>query len=437
MLKSSIGTNENIRTTLKNLGTLEPFEIRNSCITLCLGAPSTFIYLEIMKYYNPEIIIPFYGNIVFALLFFIVGISANFKNKFVLKNYGWLVFFSTLAFQHYLTYATFLNNFSLDFLLVTYVFIFGSVLLLSNRILVLIYSTAETMHLGYIVYISDLDIMTERAILGSTLAIFVCSFWMMNSFIRYRKKVETLNVNLEDTVKKHTLDLENRAKELLHKNKDLEEFAYVVSHDLKRPLRNIYTLTDWLTDDEDEQLNDKAMDSLYLIKKQVTQMDLLVEGILNYSLQMDPDQVVKEVNAHTLVKRIVNSLSSDRVSISLEKKLPRIVFNESQLQQVFLNLIRNAIIHNDKEKVEISINYEVNKSRHKFFITDNGPGISERYHEKIFELFQKLQSDKDGEAIGIGLALVKKIIERNEGKIYVKSSEGKGATFIFTIPVSN
>jgi light-regulated signal transduction histidine kinase (bacteriophytochrome) len=276
--------------------------------------------------------------------------------------------------------------------------------------------------------------MTERAILLSTLAIFVCSFWMMNGFIRYRKKVETLNVNLEDTVKKRTLDLENRAKELLNKNKDLEEFAYVVSHDLKRPLRNIYTLTDWLTEDEDEQLNTAAMDSLHLIKKQVTQMDLLVEGILNYSLQMDPDQALKEVNAHTLVKRIINGFSADHISISLEKKLPRLLFNESQLLQVFQNLIQNAIHHNDKEQIEISINYEVNKVRHKFFIKDNGPGISERYHEKIFELFQKLQTKADDEAIGIGLALVKKIIERNEGKIYVKSEEGKGATFIFTIP---
>ncbi|AXG72362.1 phytochrome-like protein cph1 [Kordia sp. SMS9] len=426
-----------IKNVFKNLGALEPFEIRNSSITLCLGAPSTYAYLELMKYYNPEIVLPFYGNIFFALLFLLVGVSVNLKSKFILQHYGWFVFWSTMAFQHYLTYTAYLNDFSLDILLVTYVFIFGSVLLLSNRILVLVYSTTETIHLAYAVFISDLDVVSESAILLSTMAIFVCSFWMMNGFIRYRKKMEVMNLSLEDTVKKRTLDLEIRAKELLDKNKDLEEFAYVVSHDLKRPLRNIYTLTDWLSEDDDEQLNATAMKSLQQIKTQVTQMDLLVEGILNYSLQADNEQAMKEVNLHTLVKRIINNISSENISITMEKKLPRIVCNESQMQQVFWNLLQNAIKHNDKEKIEISINYEVNKVRHKFFIKDNGPGIGEKYHTKIFELFQKLRSDMDGEAIGIGLALVKKIVERNEGKIYVKSAEGNGATFIFSLPKNN
>ncbi|MCH2195783.1 ATP-binding protein [Kordia sp.] len=423
-----------IRSVLKNLGALEPFEIRNSCITLCLGAPSSFAYLEIMKYYHPDVVLPLYGNIIFAILFLIVGVSVNFKSKFILKNYGWFVFGVTMLFQHYVTYATYLNNFSLDLLLVMYVFLFGSVLLLSNRILVIIYSATQTLHVAYHVYFSDLDSISEIAILLSTMAIFVSSFWMMSIFIRYRKKMEALNESLEDTVKQRTLDLEIRAKELLDKNKDLEEFAYIVSNDLKRPLRNIYTLTDWLSEDEDEQLNTEAMKSLQQIKNQVTQMDLLVEGILNYSLQAEPNQDMKEINVHTLVKRIVNALSEDHISISIKRKLPRLFFNESQMQQVFVNLLQNAIKHNDKENIEVFIDYEVNKLRHKFFIKDNGPGIHPKYHGKIFELFQKLQVDTDGEAIGIGLALVKKIIERNEGTIDIKSDEGQGATFIFTIP---
>ena len=421
----------------KNLGALEPFEIKNSYIILCLGAPSTFVYLEIMKYYNSDLILPFYGNIIFALLFLIIGILPSLKSKFILKHYGWFVFGVTIIFQHYLTYTTFLNNFSLDTLLITYVFIFGSVLLLSNRILVLIYSATEAVHLVCVTSLATLDTISEMAILLSTTAIFICSFWMMNIFIRYRKNTETLNENLEDTVKQRTLDLEIRAKELLEKNKDLEEFAYVVSHDLKRPLRNIYTLTDWLSEDEDEQLNTEAVKSLQQIKNEVTQMDLLVEGILNYSLQAEPNQTKKEVNVHTLVKRIINGLSTENISISLEKKLPRILCNESQMQQVFLNLLQNAIKHNDKEKIEITINYELSKHDHIFSIRDNGPGIALKYHKKIFELFQKLQVDTSGEAIGIGLALVKKIIERNDGKISIESNKGNGATFMFTVPKSN
>jgi len=425
-----------IKNVLKNLGRLEPFEIRNSSITLCLGAPSTFIYLEIMKYYHPEIIMPFYGHIIFTILFLIAGILPNLKNKFILQHYGWLVFFSTMAFQHYLTYVTHLNHFSLDCLLVSYVFIFGSVLLLSNRILVLIYSASQALHLSYYVYYSNLDSVAESSILLSLFVIFVFSFLMMNGFIRYQKKLKSLNINLEDIVQKRTLDLENRAKELLEKNKDLEEFAYVVSHDLKRPLRNIYTLTDWLGEDEDKQFYGVAKESLQQIKQQVRQMDLLVEGILNYSLQMDVDQEGKEVNVHTLVKRIISQHTCENVTITLEKKLPRIIFSESKLAQVFQNLIQNAIKHSDKEQVEIHIDYKATKTAHTFFVNDNGPGIDTKYHEKIFELFQKLQVDSKIEAIGVGLALVKKIIERNDGEIYVESAEGNGATFVFTIPKS-
>ncbi|WP_082106707.1 sensor histidine kinase [Kordia zhangzhouensis] len=423
-----------IKNVFKTLGRLEPFEIRNSGITLCLGAPSTFVYMEIMKYYHPEVIIPFYGNMVFAVLFLLIGILPNLKNKFILQYYGLFVFFSTMAFQHYLTYATYLNNFSLDFLLVTYVFIFGSVLLLSNRILVIIYSTTETIHLAYYVYISDLDPVHESSILATISIIFILSFLITNGFIRYRKKLEVINTNLEKVIKKRTKDSELRAKELLRKNKDLEEFAYVVSHDLKRPLRNIYTLTDWLIEDEDKQLNDAANQSLFHIKKQVTQMDLLVEGILNYSLQGNPEQEVKEVNVHTLVKRILRTYEANHINCTIEKKLPRILFNESQLTQVFQNLIQNAIKHNDKDLIEITIDYQETKTDYRFSIKDNGPGIHTRYHKKVFELFQKLQIDTDGEAIGIGLALVKKIVERNEGEIYLESSEGKGATFSFQIP---
>lgn len=425
-----------IKNVFENLGRLEPFEIRNSSITLCLGAPSTFIYLEIMKYYHPEIIMPFHGNIIFAVLFLIAGVLPNLKNKFILQHYGWFVFASTMAFQHYLTYVTHLNDFSLDCLLVSYVFIFGSVLLLSNRILVLIYSASQALHLCYYVYSSNLDTIAESSILLSLFVIFVFSFLIMNGFIRYQKKLKSMNINLEEVVTKRTVDLENRAKELLEKNKDLEEFAYIVSHDLKRPLRNIYTLTDWLGDDEDGQFYGAAAESLLQIQQQVRQMDLLVEGILNYSLQTDIDEEGKEVNVHTLVKRIINKNTHENVTITLEKKLPRIIFSESKLTQVFQNLIQNAIKHTNKKQIEIYIDYKATKTTHTFFVKDNGPGIDKKYHKKIFELFQKLQADSKGEAIGVGLALVKKIIERNEGKIYVESTVGNGATFVFTIPKS-
>ncbi|MGH1387716.1 sensor histidine kinase [Kordia sp.] len=419
---------------LKDIGRLERFEIKNSGITFLLAGPSTYIYVLIMLYYNPSLIVPYHGEIVFTSWFVIVGIIPYFKNAFLDEIYGWITFVSLMLFQYYLTYTTALNDFSLDYLLVTYVFIFGAVLLLSNRLLVIIFSASQLIHLSYRVYHSNLDSMSESAILVSMSTIFVFSFLVMNGLIRYRKKLEAVNVELEERIKQRTEDLETRAKELLRKNKDLEEFAYVVSHDLKRPLRNIYTLTDWLTDEKEYQFNKEANQSLRLIKEQVTQMDLLVEGILNYSLQMDKERQVSNVDAQLLVTRLINVNSSETVKIHLHNKLPKVTFNESQLLQVFQNLIQNAIKHNDKELVEIHIKYEQIAEGHQFSIQDNGPGIEEKYHKKIFELFQKLEVKSEIDSIGIGLALVKKIIERNGGTIAVKSDIGKGATFIITIP---
>ncbi|MEM6718730.1 MAG: ATP-binding protein [Bacteroidota bacterium] len=420
---------------LKDIGRLERFEIKNSSNTFLLAGPSTYIYVLLMLYYNPDLTIPYRGEIVFSIWFVLVGLIPYLKNAFLDEIYGWISFASLMIFQYYLTYTTALNDFSLDYLLVTYVFIFGAVLLLSNRLLVIIFSASQLAHLAYRVYYSDLDAISESAILVSMSTIFIFSFLVMNGLIRYRKKLEAINVELEERIQQRTEDLETRAKELLRKNKDLEEFAYVVSHDLKRPLRNIYTLTDWLTDDTEYQFNQETNQSLRLIKEQVTQMDLLVEGILNYSLQMDKERPVSSVDAQLLVNRIIAVNSSESVNIYLKDTLPKVIFNESQLLQVFQNLIQNAIKHNDKELVEIHIKYQQTAKGHEFAIQDNGPGIAEKYHKKIFELFQKLEVKSEIDSIGIGLALVKKIIERNGGTITVASELSKGTTFTFTIPI--
>ncbi|WP_108115233.1 sensor histidine kinase [Kordia periserrulae] len=419
---------------LKDIGRLERFEINNSSITFLLAGPSTYIYVMFMLHYNPDLIIPYRGEIVFSLWFVFVGILPYFKNTFLDEIYGWISFASLMIFQYYLTYTTALNDFSLDYLLVTYVFIFGAVLLLSNRLLVVIFSAFQLIHLAYRVYYSDLDSMSESAILVSMSTIFIFSFLVMNGLIRYRKNLEAINVELEKRIQQRTEDLQTRAKELLRKNKDLEEFAYVVSHDLKRPLRNIYTLTEWLTDDTEYQFNQETNQSLQLIKEQVTQMDLLVEGILNYSLQMDKERNVTTIDSQELVNRIATVNASDMVKIHVDDTLPKVVFNESQLLQVFQNLIQNAIKHNDKELAEIHVNYQQTAAGHQFSIQDNGPGIAKKYHKKIFELFQKLEVKSEVDSIGIGLALVKKIIERNGGSIAVESELGVGTSFIFTIP---
>lgn len=421
-----------IKSFLKRIGKLEPFEIRNNSLMLCLISPGIYVYSLLIFQYNTSATEIPYLREVFAILFLVVGLLPLTKNKFIIDYYGVFVFVTLMLFLQYLTYTVALNKFSIDYLLGTYIVMFGGVLMLNNRLLIIVFSALQLLHMGYRVITSDLDIVAEGAILISTTTIFIYSFIILNGSIRYRKNLLDLNVMLEDKVDERTKALENRAKELYERNKDLEEFAYAVSHDLKQPLRNIYTLTEWCEDlvkEEDEEMGA----TLQKMKIQTEKMDLLIEGVLNYSLQMNKEKELKEIDVDVMLREMIAINTNTHCKIILKNAMPTIVFNESQLIQVFQNLIQNAIKHNHKEEVRIEIESEEREKDHVFSIKDNGPGIESKYFEKIFQLFQRLDVHSNGGKVGIGLALVKKIVERRGGQVWVESVPGKGATFFFTI----
>ena len=162
-------------------------------------------------------------------------------------------------------------------------------------------------------------------------------------------------------------------------------------------------------------------------------MDMLINGILNYSLQLEKEKEVKKIDLSSLIQRIIMVNSSENCHIQIKSEFPEVYFNESQLLQIFQNLIQNAIKHNDKEEICIDLNVKEESDLYVFSVSDNGPGIEKKYHNKIFKLFQKLELKTHVDSIGIGLALVKKIIERNGGKVWLESKLGEGTTFFFTI----
>ena len=419
----------------KDLGRLDGFEIKSHSIVFCLMGPGIYIYSLFIESYNKNVLELPYRRELFSLLFLIIGLLPLLKLKNISKHYGLYIFGCLTLFQGHLTYTAWLNNFSIDYLLGTYIVMFGSILLLNNRRLLILFSTIQLIHMCFRSIDAPLDEVTEGAILVSTSAIFFYSFIIINGSIRYRKELIALNEGLEHKINDRTKDLEHRAKELHEKNKDLEEFAYVVSHDLKRPLRNIHTLAEWLTEpgDQNEEEILGNLENITKIKEQVQQMELLVNGILNYSLQIKKEQDLKKIQLDKLVKRIIEVNQNDTTTIELKKKLPDIWFNESQIVQLFQNLIQNAIKHNDKEQIHIVIDYLQLEGELMLSISDNGPGIAAKYHQKIFQLFQKLEMKPQVDSIGIGLALVKKIIERNGGRVWLESELEKGTTFYLTI----
>jgi signal transduction histidine kinase/HAMP domain-containing protein len=217
-------------------------------------------------------------------------------------------------------------------------------------------------------------------------------------------------------------------------NQELREFAYVASHDLKAPLRGIKTLAEWLAKDYSDKLDDAGKEQLKLLTNRVDRMHNLIDGILQYSRVGRIQEKPVDVHLNDLVPEVVDIIAPPKnFEIVYENTLPIITFEETRIRQVFQNLISNAVKYMDKPKGIISIGCTDAQDFWKFNVSDNGPGIDEKYYEKIFKIFQTLKSRDEYESTGIGLTIVKKIVELYGGKIWVESEVGQGTTFFFTI----
>jgi light-regulated signal transduction histidine kinase (bacteriophytochrome) len=221
-------------------------------------------------------------------------------------------------------------------------------------------------------------------------------------------------------------------KNLERQNQELNDYAHMVSHDLKSPLQSIEALTAWVLADYSAILDANGKESLELIRENVEKMDTLVKGILQYSTIGKVEKELYDVSLDSLVNEILNNREKPYdVTFLIPEKLPVIKGDRYRLEQLFRHLISNAIKFNDKEEIIVEIGFEEEKNFWKFYIKDNGKGIEKRYFEKIFVAFQKLEDDY--KSTGIGLSIVEKIIEVYDGEIYLESAPKVGSTFHFSI----
>ena len=221
-------------------------------------------------------------------------------------------------------------------------------------------------------------------------------------------------------------------KELAKKNEALEEYAHIVSHDLKSPLRSISALLSWIKEDNEELINDSSKVYFDNIDKSLEHMENLISDVLIYSSISFEQIKFTSIDIKKLLNEIVDYIFvPEHVTIEIGKMPPKIKADYTQFKQLFQNLITNAVKFIDKDKGKVKILYESDEFFYKFSISDNGIGIDEKYHDKIFDVFQSLT--KDSKSSGIGLSIVKKIINLYGGKIWVESKLGEGTTFYFTI----
>lgn len=240
---------------------------------------------------------------------------------------------------------------------------------------------------------------------------------------------------LEQMVKERTEEQTKLIEKIDNINKELKDFASIVSHDLKAPLRGIKSLATWILDDSSGKLGEQGNEQMKLLLGRVERMYNLIEGVLQYSRAGRTEENIVKINLEEFIPETIDMLvPPENISITIEDKMPAIECSETHMMQLFQNLLSNAIKYMDKPKGQIKVGCVEEDGSWKFSISDNGPGIEEKYFDKIFKMFQALSVSEDIEGTGVGLTVAKKIVELYGGKIWVESKVGKGSTFFFTLP---
>ena len=236
--------------------------------------------------------------------------------------------------------------------------------------------------------------------------------------IRERKKVETRNEQLLEKLEKS--------------NNELDEYAHTVSHDLKTPLQSIEALVSWIKSDNIENLDAISLKNISLIEDTLETMNQLITNILKYSIAGTVLYTEESVDLNALLEKIKNVLViPEKLTITISSNLPIVKGDKTKFQQLFQNLIGNAIKFNKKENGTVEIDCIEKDSFYQFSVKDNGIGIEKKYHDKIFKIFHSLNKNK--ESTGIGLSIVKKIVNLYDGEIWLESSLNVGSTFYFTL----
>ena len=261
-------------------------------------------------------------------------------------------------------------------------------------------------------------------------------YWLVSGAPNYDvngKMLGSIGIHLDITeMKLLEAQKEQLLKNLEQQNEHLNEYAHIVSHDLKSPLRNISALLSWTKEDFREKLGEESMMNLDLMQGKVEKMDHLIENILRYSSIEDGNIQKQELDLQELVLEILGLIYiPEHIKVTILNKLPVIYGDRTRIQQVFQNLLSNAVNYIDKEKGFVEIDYTENTTHYTFSIKDNGIGIEKEHHQRIFKIFNALGTHE--KSTGVGLSIVKKVIDLYEGEIWLDSEVGKGTVFFFSL----
>lgn len=243
--------------------------------------------------------------------------------------------------------------------------------------------------------------------------------------------------SFRDVTEKHNAQQKQATllRQVAEINEELSHFAYVVSHDLKAPLRGVKMIAEWLCEDYAEKLGPEATEQLDLLQNRVERMHNLIDGVLQYSRIGRIREDITPIDLNELIPDVVDAIAPPKnVQVIVQASLPTIEGEPTRITQVFQNLLANAVTYMDKPQGRIEVACVEQDDAWRFSVADNGPGIEEKHFERIFRIFQTLAPRDETESTGVGLTLVKKIVEMYGGAIWVESEIGHGSTFFFTLP---
>jgi light-regulated signal transduction histidine kinase (bacteriophytochrome) len=293
---------------------------------------------------------------------------------------------------------------------------------------------------------NELEVSSHAArviiVIGEVLAfvfLFAAGLVIQQEMNRRRlaeEEIRGLNADLEKRVAERTAELAERAKDLERSNMELQQFAYVASHDLQEPLRTIASFTQLLAKRYNDKLDDKAREFINYAVDGSKRMQTLINDLLAFSRVGTQAKTLETVRCDAVLDRVLKNLKlaiQDSGAVITRDRLPVVLADEMQLGQMFQNLLGNAIKFRGSDTPRIHVSAERQGATWKVMVRDNGIGISPDHNDRIFVIFQRLHTKTQYPGTGIGLAICKKIAERHGGRIWVEPSPGGGSTFYFTI----
>jgi signal transduction histidine kinase len=264
---------------------------------------------------------------------------------------------------------------------------------------------------------------------------------LVNSNQQLEKKVAERTKDLQDEVavrRKAEKELASTVKKLTISNSELQEFTRVAAHDLQTPLRAIGILSDWISEDYAKRFNEQGCQNTKLLQNRAERMSRLLNAMIQYSELSLIGRKHESLDLNLLVSKVISEIDPpENIEVTIENELPVVTGVRKFMEELFGNLISNAIRYMDKPQGYIKISCSEEDCRWQFRVSDNGPGIEEKYYEKVFKIFQMLSLRDETENIGIGLSVVKKIVELYDGKVWIESQVGHECTFLFTFPKSS